>query len=80
MQSFALPSKEKFSKFFRDCDQEQVCWLSPRGNRFIPYPDHYNPAFAFCSIMYPLPPQLSLRSVCLNSGKESGLPRSTVST
>jgi hypothetical protein len=32
----------------------EVCTLSGRGNRFIPYPHHYSRAFAFSTILYPL--------------------------
>ena len=69
MQSFALPSKEKFHQFSRDGDQEQVCRLSPQGHHFIPYPGHYSPAFAFCSILYPLTHEHSLWSACLSSDR-----------
>ncbi len=31
----------------------EVSALSGRGNRCIPYPDHYSPAFAFSAILYP---------------------------
>ena len=40
--------------------------LSLRSNRFIPYPSHYNTAFAFCSILYPLSQGRSLRFACLD--------------
>jgi hypothetical protein len=33
--------------------QAEVSALSGRGNRCIPYPDHYSPAFAFSAILYP---------------------------
>ena len=33
----------------------EVSTLSGRGNRCIPYPDHYSPAFAFSAILYPQP-------------------------
>ena len=33
----------------------EVSALSSRGNRCIPYPDHYSPAFAFSAILYPQP-------------------------
>lgn len=32
----------------------EVCTLSRRGDLFIPYPGHYNTAFAFSTILYPL--------------------------
>jgi hypothetical protein len=63
MQSFAcLLKRSSISSL--DGDQRQVCRLSLRGDRFIPYPGHYNPAFAFCLILYPLAHQRSLRSAC----------------
>ncbi len=31
----------------------EVCTLSRRGNRFIPYPLDYREAFAFSIILYP---------------------------
>jgi hypothetical protein len=31
----------------------EVSALSSRGNRCIPYPSHYSPAFAFSAILYP---------------------------
>jgi hypothetical protein len=31
----------------------EVSALSSRGDRCIPYPDHYSPAFAFSAILYP---------------------------
>jgi hypothetical protein len=31
----------------------EVSALSSRGNRCIPYPGHYSPAFAFSAILYP---------------------------
>jgi len=40
----------------------EVCTLSRRGNRFIPYPPHYRAAFAFSIILYPLGHQMILRS------------------
>jgi hypothetical protein len=33
----------------------EVSALSSRGDRCIPYPDHYSPAFAFSAILYPQP-------------------------
>jgi hypothetical protein len=33
----------------------EVSALSSRGNRCIPYPGHYSPAFAFSAILYPQP-------------------------
>jgi len=30
----------------------EVSTLSRQGNRFIPYPHHYNEAFAFSIILY----------------------------
>lgn len=39
----------------------EVCTLSRRGDRFIPYPDHYSPAFAFSIILCPLQHQKALR-------------------
>jgi len=39
----------------------EVSTLSGRGNRCIPYPDHYSPAFAFSTILYPLRHRPALR-------------------
>lgn len=39
----------------------EVCTLSRRGDRFIPYLRHYSRAFAFSIILYPLRHQLVLR-------------------
>ena len=33
----------------------EVSALSSRGDRCIPYPDHYSPAFACSAILYPQP-------------------------
>ena len=54
--------------------QAEVSALSGRGNRCIPYPDHYSPAFAFSAILYPQPmhpilqPGLSRLAVRLGYG------------
>ena len=40
--------------------QAEVSALSGRGNRCIPYPDHYSPAFAFSAILYPQQMRVSL--------------------
>jgi hypothetical protein len=40
----------------------EVCTLSRRGNRFIPYPRHYSEAFAFSIILCPLRHQKPLRA------------------
>jgi len=39
----------------------EVCTLSRRGDRFIPYPHHYSEAFASSIILYPLQHQIILR-------------------
>jgi hypothetical protein len=39
----------------------EVCTLSRRGDRFIPYPRHYSAAFAFSTILYPLWHRITLR-------------------
>jgi len=39
----------------------EVCTLSRQGNRFNPYLHHYNAAFAFSIILYPLQQQVILR-------------------
>lgn len=41
--------------------QMEVSTLSRWGNRFIPYPRHYNEAFAFSILLYPLRLRLILR-------------------
>ena len=52
----------------------EVSALSSRGDRCIPYPDHYSPAFAFSAILYPqqlhviLQPHWSHRLVRLRYG------------
>ena len=52
----------------------EVSTLSGRGDRCIPYPDHYSPAFAFSAILYPQPmhpilqPGLSRLAVRLGYG------------
>ena len=57
--------------------QAEVSTLSSRGNRCIPCPDHYSPAFAFSAILYPqqfrqaLRPDLSPPHGCDSA---SGLP------
>ena len=38
----------------------EVSALSGRGDRCIPYPDHYSPAFAFSAILYPQQMRVSL--------------------
>ncbi len=39
----------------------EVSALSSRGNRCIPYPGHYSPAFAFSAILYPQQMRLILQ-------------------
>ncbi|MBQ1766587.1 MAG: hypothetical protein IIZ92_27295, partial [Aquincola sp.] len=39
----------------------EVSALSGWGNRCIPYPDHYSPAFAFSAILYPQPMHVILQ-------------------
>ena len=39
----------------------EVSALSSRGDRCIPYPDHYSPAFAFSAILYPQQMRLILQ-------------------
>ena len=39
----------------------EVSALSGRGNRCIPYPNHYSPAFAFSAILYPQHTRLILQ-------------------
>ena len=39
----------------------EVSALSSRGDRCIPYPDHYSPAFAFSAILYPQQTHLILQ-------------------
>ena len=41
--------------------QVEVSTLSGRGDRCIPYPSHYSPAFAFSTIPYPQPSHPALR-------------------
>ena len=47
--------------------QAEVCTLSGRGDRFIPYPDHYSRAFAFSALLCPPQYQRSSRTVLLSS-------------
>lgn len=56
----------------------EVCTLSCRGDRFIPYPLHYKEAFAFSIFLYLLQHQITLRSSlsAIQPDAMSGLPRS----
>ena len=53
----------------------EVSALSSRGDRCIPYPDHYSPAFAFSAILYPQPmhPILQPSLSCLAARRSYGL-------
>ena len=60
----------------------EVCPLSRGANGnptdcSNPYPAHYEPAFAFSSILYPHPYQLTSRFTFLITRRDMGLPRFT---
>jgi hypothetical protein len=53
----------------------EVSPLSRRGNRCIPYPAHYRPAFAFSMIIYLDGPQLVSRPILSDEpDAHTGLP------
>jgi hypothetical protein len=63
----------------------ETMWKSARfrvRRRSSPYPNHYSPAFAFSTILYPHLQQHLLRSACPRNfaGGNTGLPSSTPAT
>ena len=69
-----------------DQHQREVCRLSPWDDVAVwrnPYPTHYRPAFACSLILYPPPPQRTLRFAFpagCPAGETTGLPRSAAVT
>ena len=61
-----LPALEDYANALVTRNQLEVCPLSRWVTSVIlhPYPDHYSPAFAFSSLLYPPTQQCSSRSTC----------------
>ena len=67
-----ISSRDDSVSSFVNHDHLEVCLLSQRSDLLLPL--HYRAAFAFSSLLYPLPRQCSLRKHLPQEGETSGLP------